>query len=115
MIKFNLEKALNGEAVVDGEGNPVTDIHLFSAKDTHPVYGIVNGEICSWSKEGIFLDCNASNNNIYMAPISKSGWINILADVNHVSLIFNTKEDAIQSIPDDYDKRVITHYIEWEE
>ena len=54
MKPFDLEKALAGEPVITLGGEAVTDLHLFDVAITYPLYGVVEGTVISFTKEGIY-------------------------------------------------------------
>lgn len=69
MKPFNLEAALAGEAVITRSGFPVTGLHLFDITTDYPLYGIVEGRITSFTKDGIYnLEVLEHHSNLHMAP-----------------------------------------------
>lgn len=54
MKAFDLEKALAGEKVVTRGGKEVTQLTLFEASDDHPLAGVVDGKMESFTEDGVF-------------------------------------------------------------
>lgn len=55
MHPFNLKAALAGAKVVTRNGEPVTQLHKFQGiKDSMRIYGVHDGEVCTWSESGRF-------------------------------------------------------------
>lgn len=81
MKKFDLEKALSGGRVITRNGKEVTGLHLFGVENNFPLFGIVDGEIRRWSKEGrIFIDVVETKFDLFMPGEKKTMWVNVYKD-----------------------------------
>jgi hypothetical protein len=93
MKKFNLSEALEGKPVVRGDGEAVTQLHLFdSEKDEYVLCGIIDGSVHCWTKEGkneythkIHKPIDPTG-NLYMAEEEKTIWINVWKNFKDGSL-----------------------------
>jgi hypothetical protein len=121
MKPFNLEKALAGEPVVTRDGKPVTNLTLFPIKYEFPLYGVVEGDIRTYTKCGhrIADATSQTDGDLFMAPVKREGWVNILRNQSHGLVIagarvFESKEQAAEAIYNDV-WHVATVKVEWEE
>jgi hypothetical protein len=55
MKKFDLEKALAGEAVVTRDGREVTQLTKFDCDGNYPLCAVVDGKIISFTIDGTYL------------------------------------------------------------
>jgi hypothetical protein len=78
MKKFDLEKALAGEAVVTRDGRDVTQLTKFDCSANHdPIWGVIEGELMSFSIEGNYLRYPSSY-DLFMAESER--WVNVYWD-----------------------------------
>jgi len=73
---FDIDAALAGEPVFTRSGDPVTEIHLFDCVCDFPLFGVLNGTVCSFTKDGKFSNPPSvmSNKDLFMGQnISGSG------------------------------------------
>lgn len=69
LIPFDLEKALAGEPVITRDGREVTQVTLFECESRYPVYAVVDGAICSFTKTGSDYDNGQSSQyDLFMKP-----------------------------------------------
>ena len=110
MKPFNLEKALAGEPVVTREGNPVTQLIKFEAKeerDGYVLYGVVNNKIFTFLDSGKYDRTFESHCfDLFMAEPER--WINIHFDPKdgHIfyGVVYQSETDALK------DKDKMSHY-----
>jgi hypothetical protein len=118
MKPFNLEEALAGKPVVTRAGKPVTQLTLFNSSNNYPLHGVIDGYIEAWTQQGNFNDSQArSGNDLFMVPVKRDGWINILRNQSDGALIagarvFEAREQAGAAIYGD-GRHVATIKIEW--
>jgi len=80
MKKFNLEQALAGAKVVTRDGEKVTQLHLFDAPDGEfPLHCVVDGQIRTYTKSGSYFEYADHAQDLLMAPVKHTAWINIYA------------------------------------
>ena len=82
MKKFNLEKALVGDAVVTRDGKNVKVFFVSDKGDLYPIKGVVDintyWEIQTWDKEGLYHNtANPNNMDLFMKPVKKKLYIAI--------------------------------------
>lgn len=76
MVKFNLEKALNGAKVITRDGREVTQLHLFDASDEEfPLNGVIDNVVYDFRADGTYLSKNEDELDLFMAPEMLSGFI----------------------------------------
>jgi len=110
MKPFDLEKALAGAPVVTKSGWPVSELTQFTVRDgLDALYGVVNGRVMSWRKDGVF-DHDIDGNDLAMAPVKNGCWLNTYLRGHHFG--YQTKEEADQKAGKD---RICCVYVEWEE
>jgi len=95
MIKFNLEKALNGAKVITRGGRDATQVTYFNDTINYktPLACVVDGDIRFFTKDGCYIssdDC--SEIDLFMAPEMMSGFVNV-DDDNYVE-IYKTRDSA---------------------
>jgi len=96
MIKFNLEKALNGAKVITRDGREVSQVTLFdSSNEEWPLCAVVGGEILSYSKDGSYISSNDySELDLFMAPEILSGFVNVYDSIDDDLPCHATRDDA---------------------
>jgi hypothetical protein len=78
---FDLTKALAGEPVITRSGKEVTDLHLFNIReDYRPLYGVVDKEVESFTKQGEYLDGEESELDLFMAPETVKYYVHVYKD-----------------------------------
>ena len=110
MKPFDLEKALAGELVVTRDGNPVTQLIKFEAKeerDGYVLYGVVNNKIFTFLDSGKYDRTFESHCfDLFMAEPER--WINIHFDPKdgHIfyGVVYQSETDALK------DKDKMSHY-----
>ena len=114
MKPFDLEKALAGEPVVTGAGEPVTDLHYFStAVSKYKVYATVEGRVHSYTETGsynpdIALGCSY---DLFMAAKKRVWLVNIYKD-RSCSSVYESEDDAKR---ERVSAVVATVKVEWED
>jgi len=115
---FNLEKALAGEKVVTRDGRNVVEIvKLVKAVGSHTVIAVKeDGSWASYTSDGYsWTKGSLSDNDLFMAPTKKQGWVNIYKQIGntYVATVYLSEEEALQN------RCIIslidTVMIEWEE
>jgi len=105
MKKFNLEKALAGEQVVNGKGELVTNIAYFPNANNEKLAGVLKGQISTWFECGNYLNPIrevAVDESLFMADslIKNYKWVNIYkpegTQIISTGRVFDTKEKAIE-------------------
>lgn len=99
--EFNLEEALNGAKVVTRDGREVTQLTKFKTIEEHCLYGVLENEIHSWHKNGVFYKHTKNNTDLFLAVEPKRVWVNVYVnDKGHLMLSSprETKQDALQII-----------------
>ena len=77
-IKFDLERAKAGDAVITGSGIELKQLTVFETNDDSYIYAITDGALRSWSIDGRYYDNkDESNFDLYMKPKMMSGFINV--------------------------------------
>lgn len=120
MKPFDLELAKAGHPVCTRDGRKVRIICFDKKDEDFPIIALLDfgnyESIATYTLEGRFMVREESNNDLFMAPNRKEGWINICSygdNRNACFGIYNTKEEALShKISDEY---VDTIKIEWEE
>jgi hypothetical protein len=118
MKLFDLEEALAGAPVCTRDGRPVEQLAKFDVSSSFVrVAGVMNyHHVGIWSAGG--LDCifGDSQNDLFMAPVKKTGWIarHRYSQVNGSYIggfIFDSEDGAKAGEPN----ASSYHQIEWEE
>ena len=125
MEQFSLEKYLANPSrkVVTRDGKNVRILCTDRKLDSKEVVGLtMNNDgtegLLSWSKQGKSLSLNDSSFDLFFAPETHEGWINVYrySDGGHAyaGAVYDSKEDAEKrkTIDENY---VTTIKIEWEE
>ena len=125
MEKFNLEEYLKNPSrkLVTRDGKNVRILCTDRKLDSKEVVGLtMNNDgtegLLSWSKQGKSLSLNDSSFDLFFAPETHEGWINVYrySDGGHAyaGAVYDSKEDAEKRkiIDENY---VTTIKIEWEE
>lgn len=66
MKKFNLQEALEGKSVVTRLGDSVSRLIDFGTDEYFPIYGVVDGTVESWTKEGYYTKGTDSGHDLFM-------------------------------------------------
>ena len=83
MEKFNLERALAGEAVCTRDGREVTQLNYFEApKDLFTVGGVLDRELYLWQTNGRFSETKEDSRDLFMKPKENAIWINVYKNEN---------------------------------
>lgn len=123
MKQFNLEEYLKNpnKKVITRDGRNARII-CTDAKGNFPVIALVkihNGDetVIRLKENGRFYNDTEDSNDLFFAPVKKSGWINLYKINSTISpgpRTYNTKEEA-ESIAGDKSYYISTIKIEWEE
>jgi hypothetical protein len=117
MKLLDLEAALAGAKVVTGDGREVTQLRqLTGVKTDQELCGVCDGQVMSWSKQGIH--CVLGELNLFMAPQTRTGWINIYPSSGNSERcsaggVYDTEESANATAGNP--GRIACIKIEWEE
>ena len=80
-MKFDLEKALAGERVINGRGQEIKILFVSERKNDYPVCGLtLDCDEADWyTKDGLYDSRNKANavQDLQMAPKTKKVWIAI--------------------------------------
>ena len=124
MEQFSLEKYLANPSrkVVTRDGKNVRILCTDRKLDSKEVVGLtMNNDgtegLLSWSKQGKSLSLNDSSFDLFFAPETHEGWINVYRNNDshtYAGAVYDSKEDAEKRkvIDENY---VTTIKIEWEE
>ena len=83
MKPFDLERALSGDPIQTRSGKPFIQIHKFDTKDDDCLYGVVDGEVLSFTKDGRFNPSyGISEYDLFMAPKVREYWVNVYRNKN---------------------------------
>jgi hypothetical protein len=122
MKPFNLEAALAGAPVVTRDGQAVAGIHHFTTVEDDYVLGaVVNGSLETFSAEGAFNITRHHGLDLFMAPVMKSGWVNVYWDNKNAETFtsdaYATSEEAATAIASSKTGLVyLSRFaVEWEE
>ena len=124
MKPFSLEefKKNPSRKVVTREGHSVR-ILCTDAKGDYPVVALVKksentDDVHIFRENGLYLEGHEVNVDLFFAPEKKEGWVSVYRNVRGAiffSTTYSTKEEAIDALYDDEDKRIDTIKVEWEE
>ena len=126
MEQFSLEKYLANPSrkVVTRDGKNVRIICTDRKLDSKEVVGLtMNNDgtegLLSWSKQGKSLSLNDSSFDLFFAPETHEGWVNLYKCTNkdcayYIGSIYNSKAEA-ENKRDTSDNYVATIKLEWEE
>lgn len=113
MNPFDLQKALAGDPVITRDGNPVTQITFFKDAMGDTIAGVVDGYVELWREDGRFYSMDSSEKDLFMAPKTKEGWINIYQTESGAwrtcGPVYDTEQQAL-----DRSSSVTPIRIEWE-
>jgi len=104
MIKFDLERALAGDKVINREGSDVEQLVKFKTNDEYSLFGVIDGGVCSWCTKGKFYRYSDGGNDLFMAPKKLSGFVNVYSNNFYHSTIHKTRMEA-----NTQDNRTSTH------
>ena len=122
MKQFNLEEYLKNPSrkVVTRDGRNVK-IHCTNYSRAQRIIAQIEGNDYSTSfyKDGIFINGNESNYDLFFAPEKHEGWINVYRDrdtgaVNFGAILYTSREEAEEVGKTDV-YYAATAKIEWEE
>jgi hypothetical protein len=120
MKPFDLDKALAGSRVVTKEGKDVKNLSLLKdlTEDEFRVIGVVNGEMCRWTEDGVGVFEDDSF-DLYLATEKCEGWVNVYREqtgkIEFGSKIYKNVTDAENSGKCNVNTYVCTTRITWEE
>ena len=126
MEQFSLEKYLANPSrkVVTRDGKNVRILCTDRKLDSKEVVGLtMNNDgtegLLSWSKQGKSLSLNDSSFDLFFAPETHEGWVNLYKCTNkdcayYIGSIYNSKAEA-ENKRDTSDNYVATIKLEWEE
>lgn len=95
--EFNLEEALNGAKVVTRDGREVTQLTKFKTIEEHCLYGVLENEIHSWHKNGVFYKHTKNNTDLFLAVEPQRIWVNVFYNNNLLwvgNVCYDSKERA---------------------
>lgn len=113
---FNLERVLAGDKVVTRDGEEVTELHFFKTiSHNYPITAIIREEGYTFTVNGESFVNKITDEDLFMAPTKKTGWINIYNNMrgNSYCSIYPKKEEAIKHC--DWKHLADCIQIEWEE
>lgn len=111
MRAFHLEAALAGHPVQTRDGRPVTQLVKFDCAHGYCVFGVAEGgPVSGWYESGRCLEWVESNNDIFMAPVKKTGWVARYEDFVGAQA-YQTEEESKHAYP----SALSYHQIKWEE
>lgn len=115
MKPFDLEKALAGDPVVTRDGREVTSLHLFDCEGyAHPLMGVCDGQILSWTKDGGYFDpTNYHINDLFMKSKTVVKWV--ILKKNGYWNCYDSKDKAELGSSEYICIGNKAHRIEWEE
>ena len=119
MKAFSLEEYLKNpkRKVVTRDGRNVRIVCTDVKSELYPVLALVDNwgaEICnSYTKEGRFLPGNEAHRDLFFAPETHEGWVNVYRDFDDMMCgsVFASEEDAKCNAK----TAIATVKIEWEE
>lgn len=82
MKPFDLEKALAGDPIVTRNRKPCAQVHEFECNNELCIAGVVDGEIKTFTKEGVFHPGRETNFDLFMAPKVREYWVNVYRNKN---------------------------------
>ena len=98
--QFNLEEALAGAKVVTRDGDEVTQLHKFDATEKHPLCGVLDGQIQSWTINGNYWDSGEPHyRDLFIAVEPERMWTNLYRSVHETLYVYGnykTKENALE-------------------
>ncbi len=118
---FDLEAAKAGTPVMTRDGRPVRILCTDFKNDGYPVVAAIleGGEelLCSYNEQGRLCMKSVGGCDLFMAPIKRTGWVNICHDKfgdSRGCFLYKTKEEAEEHARhrEDY---ITTVPVEWEE
>lgn len=121
---FNLEAAKAGKPVCTRDGRLVRIVCWDSKQVGYPIIGLIKDEMCGelparYTKQGESIPGISTDDDLFMAPEKKEGWINLYKDLPYLHTIvdfevYDTEQEAKDNI-DEKDQYITTIKIEWEE
>ena len=124
MKQFNLQEYLKNpdRHIVTRDGDSVRILCTDRKDPIRPIIALVQIDKCEemygcYTKYGSWVDCASSPNDLFFAPVKKSGWINLYKMNSIISpgpRAYDTKEEA-ESAAGDKSYYISTIKIEWEE
>ncbi len=91
MKPFNLEAALAGKPVVTRDGQPVPELHLFTASDCdYPVVALIGDTVETFTKKGEFRRLEPGHRfDLFMASEKREGWVNLFRGISTMPCLGN--------------------------
>jgi hypothetical protein len=77
MEQFNLERALAGEPVITRDGREVTQLTKFDTIFCNPIFGVVDGRVESWFRDGSYTEDETTSFDLFMKPKENAVWVNV--------------------------------------
>ena len=122
MKQFNLEEYLANPSrkVVTRDGRSVK-IHRTNYTRAQNIIAQIEGNdySASFHKDGIFINGEKSNCDLFFAPEKREGWLNLFKDtlgIIYGGCVYTSKDEAKEEeYPTDRESHVATIKIEWEE
>lgn len=126
MKPFNLEEAKRGKPVCTRDGKDVRIICFDRDEPDYPIIALVRKgnceQLCSYTLEGYYCNTHTypQKEDLMMKSEKREGWINIFNQMPYsnrpyTSLIYNTKEEALEVSTVYGNNYKNTIKIEWEE
>jgi hypothetical protein len=97
MKPFDLKAALAGAKVINGQGKPATDIAYFPSVISHyKVYAVIDEGVLAFTETGYFCENRhlGTRADLFMAPVTNEGWINIYKGRKLGKFVHKTEEEA---------------------
>jgi hypothetical protein len=116
MKPFDLSAALAGAPVCTRDGREVTQLVKFDCERGYCVFGVAEGgPVSVWYESGRCLESVESNNDIFMAPVKKTGWVARYAHDDGTTYINTTIFKDKATCVDICGDALSYHEISWEE
>jgi hypothetical protein len=101
MEKFNLERALAGEPVCTRDGREVTQLVNFDTIFFNPIFGVVDGRVESWFKDGSYSESETTPFDLFMKPKENAIWVNVYKDYKgklFTGCSHDSEKEAVEAI-----------------
>jgi len=117
MKPFDLSAALAGAPVCTRDGREVTQLVKFDCEYEYCVFGIVEGGPISWLESGRHLESMESDDDLFMAPTKKTGWVVRCRSKNgeYINGSIYANEEKARNRNINSPHALSYHQIEWEE
>jgi hypothetical protein len=94
---FDLKLAVEGHPIQTRDGRPAKFIaHVPETREEDQVVCLIEGLVCSRFDTGLQYVSNPSPNDLFMAPVTHTKWLNIYPSVKY-TYAYSTKELAAEN------------------